>query len=80
MSLAKWWGTIPALLAAPPATLHDLQAMSEFRDRVIEAEDEARERAKYGLRADEDARRYKGRPGPRPGDTIEHGGKKGVEW
>lgn len=61
-------------------TERDLTVMSEFRDRVIEAEAKAAENARYGLRVNEDARRYKGRRGPQPGDTIERGGKKSIEW
>jgi hypothetical protein len=77
MSLAKWWGKTPADFVG--LTLYDLQAMAEFRDRVTEAEKDAAERAKYGLKVDEDVRRFKGRRGPRKGDTIVRGGKGGTD-
>lgn len=75
MSLAKWWGTLPHLFAQSGMTSYDLQAMAEFRDRVLEAERDAADRARYGLRADESPGKHKGRRGPRKGDTIERGGK-----
>lgn len=67
MALAKWWGVTPMAFAG--ATMRDLIAMAEFRDKVIEYEKEAAERAKYGLRVDEDVRRFKGR-GPKKTDTF----------
>lgn len=76
-TIAKWWGTIPTALSAPGVTLYDLQVMAEFRDRVIEAEAEVQRKLKYGIALDDSGRRYKGR-GPRPGDTIERGGKGGA--
>lgn len=73
-TLAKWWGKTPMDLSGPGATAYDLQVMSEFRDRVIEAEAELQRKLKYGIALDDSGRRYKGR-GPRPGDTIERPGR-----
>ncbi len=72
MSLAKWWGKAPADFAG--MTMRDIIAMAEFRDQVLAAEQDAIDRAKYGLKVDEDVRRFKGR-GPRKGDVVEKTGK-----
>jgi hypothetical protein len=53
--------------------------MAEFRERVVAAEAELQRKLKYGLPIDDNTRRHRGR-GPKPGDTIEHGGKRAVEW
>ena len=54
--------------------MRDLVGMSEFRDRVQEAEAEVQRKLKYGLPIDDSGRRYKGR-GPQKGDKIERGSK-----
>ena len=61
------------------ATMRDLVAMSEFRDRVQEHEAEVARKLKYGLPIDDSGRRYKGR-GPRKGDVIDKPGGKDDGW
>jgi hypothetical protein len=74
-SIAKWWGVTPTTLSGPGVTTYDVQVMSEFRDRVVEAEAELQRKLKYGYAISDDARRHRG---PRPGDVIEN--DKGSGW
>lgn len=71
-SIAKWWRTQPFVIRG--IAKRELRIMGEFMQRVLKAEDEAREAAKYGQPTP--GRAPRGRP--QAGDVIHDG--KGDVW